>query len=88
MKDWSPVDAQKLDAISVGRTGYAFDARRQLRAAGEYEFAFRKSPDKEISLRVTQWEQAFRWPAIVWMKIFLGVEPDDDNGDSWAVATG
>ena len=88
LKDWSPVDAQKIDAISVGRTRYAFDARRQLRAAGEYEFALRKPPEKEKSLGVTRWEQALRWPAIVWMDIFLGVEPDDDDGDSWAVATG
>ncbi|PYK62498.1 MAG: hypothetical protein DME50_19210, partial [Verrucomicrobia bacterium] len=29
-----------------------------------------------------------RWPAIVWMEIFLGVEPADDTGDAWAVATG
>jgi hypothetical protein len=88
LKDWSPVDAQKVDSISVGRTRYAFDARRQLRAAGEYEFALRNPPDQEKSLRVTQWEQALRWPAIVWMEIFLGVEPDDDSGDAWAVATG
>lgn len=88
LKDWSPVDAQKVDSISVGRTRYAFDARRQLRSAGDYEFALRSSSDHEISLRVTQWEQALRWPAIVWMKIFLGVEPDDHNGDAWAVATG
>jgi len=88
LKDWSPVDAQKVDSISVGRTGYAFDARRQLRPAGEYEFALRRQPDREKSLRVTQWEQALRWPAIVWMAIFLGVEPDDDSGDAWAVATG
>jgi PD-(D/E)XK nuclease superfamily len=88
LKDWSPVDAQKVDSISVGRTGYAFDARRQLRPAGEYEFALKSPVDQEKSLRVTQWEQALRWPAIVWMEIFLGVEPDDDTGDSWAVATG
>jgi PD-(D/E)XK nuclease superfamily len=88
LKDWSPVDAQKVDSISVGRTGYAFDARRQLRPAGEYEFALRSPLDQEKSLRVTQWEQALRWPAIVWMEIFLGVKPDDDAGDSWAVATG
>ena len=88
LKDWSPADAQKVDSVSVGRTGYAFDARRQLRPAGEYEFSLRSSPDREKSLRVTQWEQALRWPAIVWMEIFLGVEPDDDNGDAWAVATG
>jgi hypothetical protein len=88
LKDWSPVDAQKVDSISVGRTRYAFDARRHPRAAGEYEFALRTAPEREIALRVTQWEQALRWPAIVWMKIFLGVEADDDNGDAWAMATG
>jgi PD-(D/E)XK nuclease superfamily protein len=88
LKDWSPADAQKVDSISVGRTRYAFDARRQLRPAGDYEFALRSSPDHEKSLRVTQWEQALRWPAIVWMELFLGVEPDDDTGDAWAVATG
>jgi PD-(D/E)XK nuclease superfamily len=88
LKDWSPVDAQKVDSISVGRTRYAFHARRQLRPAGEYEFALRSSPDHEISLTVTQWEQALRWPAIVWMKTFLGVEPDERDGDAWAVATG
>jgi PD-(D/E)XK nuclease superfamily len=88
LKDWSPADAQKVDSISVGRTSYAFDARRQLRPAGEYEFALRSLPDREKSLRVTQWEQALRWPAIVWMEIFLGVEAEDDSGDAWAVATG
>jgi len=88
LKDWSPVDAQKVDSISVGRTRYAFDQRRQLRAANEYEFALRNPVEREISLRVTQWEQALRWPAIVWMEIFLKVEPGDDNGEAWAVATG
>jgi PD-(D/E)XK nuclease superfamily protein len=88
LRDWSPVDAQKVDSISVGRTRYAFDARRQLRPAGEYEFALRSPPEEGKSLRVTQWEQALRSPAIVWMKIFLGVEPDDDNSDAWALATG
>jgi hypothetical protein len=88
LKDWSPVDAQKVDSISVGRTRYAFDARRQLRPAGEYEFALRSPPDQEKAPRVTHWEQALRWPAIVWMEIFLGVESDDDSGDAWAVATG
>src|SRR5207247_1005117 len=88
LKDWSPVDAQKVDSISVGRTRYAFDARRQERPAGEYEFALKSAPEREVSLRVTQWEQALRWPAIVWMKIFLGAESSDDSGDAWPVATG
>src|SRR5438552_776764 len=88
LKDWSPVDAQKVDSISVGRTRYAFDARRQERPAGEYEFALKSAPEREIALRVTQWEQALRWPALVWMEIFLGVESSDDSGDAWPVATG
>jgi hypothetical protein len=88
LKDWSPVDAQKVDSISVGRTRYAFDARRQERAAGEYEFALKSAPEREIALRVTQWEQALHWPAIVWLDIFLGVKSSDENGDAWPVATG
>jgi hypothetical protein len=88
LKDWSPVDAQKVDSISVGRTRYAFDARRQLRPAGEFEFALRTPPDQEISLSVTQWEQALRSPAIIWMKVFLGAEPDEGANDAWPLATG
>jgi len=88
LKDWSPADAQEVDSISVGRTRYAFDARRQERPAGEYEFALKSAPERKIALRVTQWEQALRWPALVWMEIFLGVESSGDNGDAWPVATG
>jgi hypothetical protein len=88
LKDWSPIDAQKVDSISVGRTRYAFDARRQERAMGEYEFALKNAPENPISLRVTQWEQALRWPALVWMEIFLGVEGSDDSPDAWPIATG
>jgi PD-(D/E)XK nuclease superfamily len=88
LKDWSPVDAQKIDSVNVARTGYAYHARRQRRAAGEYEFALRAPPDHPVTLRVTDWEQAMKWPALVWMKVFLGVEPDEENGDAWAMATG
>jgi PD-(D/E)XK nuclease superfamily protein len=88
LKDWSPIDAQKVDSISVGRTRYAFDVRRQERAAGEYEFALKTAPEGAIALRVTQWEQAMRWPALVWMEIFLGAQANDENGDAWPVATG
>ena len=88
LKDWSPIDAQKVDSISVGRTRYAFGARRQLHPAGEYEFALRSSPNQEISLSVTDWQRVLRSPAIVWMKVFLGVEADADDGDAWALATG
>ena len=88
LADWSPVDAQKIDSINVGRTRYAYDMRRQPRASGEYEFALRAPPEKPVDLRVTDWEAAVKSPAIVWMKIFLGAEPNDENGDAWATATG
>jgi hypothetical protein len=86
--DWSPVDAQKIDSINVGRTRYAYDMRRQQRVFGEYEFALRTPPDKPIALRVTDWETEVKSPAIIWMKIFLGVESDDENRDAWTTATG
>jgi hypothetical protein len=86
--DWSPVDAQKTDSINVGRTRYAYDMRRLERAFGEYEFALRAPPEKPVTLRVTQWESAVKSPAIVWMRLFLGVDPDIENGNAWATATG
>jgi hypothetical protein len=86
--DWSPVDAQKTDSISVGRTRYAYDMRRQSRAFGEYEFALRSAPERPVTLRVTDWEAAVKSPAIRWMQIFLGVDPESDKGDAWATATG
>jgi hypothetical protein len=86
--NWSPIDAQKIDSISVGRTRYAFDMRRVERAFGEYEFALRTPPEKPVTLGVTQWESAVKWPAIEWMRLFLGVDPDAENGNAWATATG
>jgi len=88
LNDWSPVDAQKTDSVSVGRTGYAYDQRRQRRGFGEYEFALRTPPEQAVTLRVTEWEAALKWPAIMWMKIFLGVDSDNESGDAWATATG
>jgi len=86
--NWSPVDAEKIDSISVGRTRFAYDARRRVAPATEYEFGLRNPPDREITLRVTDWEQALRWPALVWMKTFLGVEAEDENADAWTISTG
>ena len=86
--DWSPVDAQKTDSINVGRTRYAYDMRRLERAFGEYEFALRAPAEKPVTLRVTQWESAVKSPAIVWMRVFLGVDPDGESGNAWATATG
>jgi hypothetical protein len=86
--DWSPIDAQKTDSINVGRTRYAYDMRRLERAFGEYEFALRAPPEKPVTLRVTQWESAVKSPAIEWMRLFLAVDPNAENGNAWATATG
>jgi hypothetical protein len=88
LRDWWPLDSQKIDSVSLGRTRYAYDARRQLRSAGEYEFALRTPPERPIALRVTEWEQVLRWPALVWLKVFLGVEADDKNDSAWPIAIG
>jgi hypothetical protein len=86
--DWSPVDAQKIDSINVGRTRYAYDMRRVERTFGQYEFALRAPPEQPVTLGVRQWESAMKWPAIEWMRVFLGVESDSENGNAWATATG
>jgi hypothetical protein len=88
LNDWWPVDAQKADSIGVGRTRYAYNMRRQRREFGQYEFALRTPPKRPSTLRVTDWEAALKQPATTWMKIFLGVDPDDEDGDVWAMATG
>jgi PD-(D/E)XK nuclease superfamily protein len=88
LSDWSPVDAQKVDSTDVGRTGYAYSMRRQPHAFDQYEFALRTPPERPVTFRVTDWEAVLKSPAIVWMKIFLGVEADKENGDAWAAATG
>ena len=62
--------------------------RRLERAFGEYEFALHAPPEKPVTLRVTQWESAVKSPAIEWMRLFLGVDPDGENGNAWATATG
>jgi hypothetical protein len=72
----------------VAQTRVAFDARRQVAPATKYEFALHSPPDHTVTLRVTDWEQALRWPALVWMKMFLGVEAEEENADLWAVSTG
>ncbi len=86
--DWSPVDPQKINSINLGRTRYAYDARRQLRPASEYDFALRTPPNEPISISVTEWGRALGSPALTWMKLFLGVEADADDRGAWSLSTG
>jgi hypothetical protein len=74
--------------VGVTQTRVAYDGRRQSGSSGQYEFALLKPLERAISLRVTDWEHALRTPAPVWMKIFLGVEPNDESDDRWSRSTG
>jgi hypothetical protein len=76
----SPGVTQTVEAYRARRTSAPFD---------EYEFAFREnSPPPKISFSATDAGNALKRPALVWMKVFLGVEADELNGGSWSLATG
>ena len=76
------------DSADVAKTRVAYDARRRPGNSGEYEFALLKPLERAISVRITDWENALRTPALVWMKIFLGVEPDGESDDGWSRSIG
>jgi hypothetical protein len=81
-------EKDSVGSIDIAQTRVAYDARRRPGRSSEYEFALLKPPERAVSLRVTDWEHALKSPAGVWMKIFLGVEADDESGDGWSRSTG
>src|SRR5205807_6844654 len=74
--------------VNIAQTRVAYDARRQVAAATEYDFTLLRRPERAVSLRVTDWEKALKNPALVWMKYFLGVEAEDESADGWSRSTG
>ena len=77
--------------IGVRQTETAYLARRRPDMEfGEYEFGFCKGspPLQQISLSATEIANLLQRPALVWMKIFLGVEAEDLDLSSWNLATG
>ncbi len=73
----------------AAQTRVAYDIRRLAEVPfGEYEFALRKPIDREITLRVTEWERAIKAPALAWMKKYLGVESREPDLNQWNLATG
>ncbi len=89
LKDATLGSAEKIvDPLAIAQTRIAYDARRRRSVSTEYEFALGKPPDRPISLRVTDWERALKSPGLAWMKIFLGVEANDEDGDAWSRSTG
>jgi hypothetical protein len=83
-KPSAPNDAE------LKQTGVAYCARRRPDAEfGEYEFAFRKgSPPALKTFSATDVGNSLQRPALVWMKVFLGVDAEELNGTSWSLATG
>jgi hypothetical protein len=83
------VDSPTPSNSDAAQTRVAYDTRRQADAPfGEYEFALRKPIDREITLRVTEWERAIKAPALIWMKKYLGVESQEPDLNQWNLATG
>jgi hypothetical protein len=81
----------KLNGIDVKQTRVAYHARRRPdEEFCEYEFAFRKGspPQKQISLSATDVGNLLQRPALVWLKVFLGVGADELDTGSWSLATG
>ena len=79
------------DGVDVEQTAAAYRVRRTPGTEfGEYEFAFRKGspPERQITLSATDIGNLLQRPALVWMKIFLGLEAEELNGGSWNLATG
>jgi hypothetical protein len=93
-RDWIAgcdfLKAAEPAGAEVKQTAVAYGARRTNAPFGEYEFAFREGspPTEQISLSATDIGNLLQRPALVWMKHFLGVEADEKNGGSWALATG
>jgi hypothetical protein len=72
------------------QTAVAYCARRKPNVEfGEYEFAFPKEslPPQKI-LSATDIGNLLQRPALLWMKIFLGVQAGESNGGSWNLTTG
>jgi hypothetical protein len=77
--------------VDVSQTEAAYRERRRPDSKfGEYEFAFRKDlpPPQQITLSATDIGNLLQRPALVWMKVFLGVEAEELDGGSWSLATG
>jgi hypothetical protein len=81
-------ESKTATPLDAAQTRVAYDARRSESEFGEYEFALREPIEREITLRVTEWERAIKSPALVWLKKYLGVENEDPDLNQWSLATG
>ena len=78
------------DLAAGQQTRTAFNARRDAaQPFGEYEFALRTPLARPVRLAATEWENALKTPALVWMGDLLGVAASDAGDETpWSLATG
>jgi hypothetical protein len=81
--------ARSESTPEIRQTRVAYDARRRVdQPAGEYDFALREPIDRPITLRATQWDKVVKYPALIWLREFLGVENSERELNQWSAATG
>lgn len=85
MFDWPTAEATEIE-----QTITAYRARRADNTFGPFEFAFQAEspPPRQPSMSASDLGNALKRPALVWMKVFLGVAANDWTGGSWNLATG
>ncbi|MFH1067014.1 MAG: PD-(D/E)XK nuclease family protein [bacterium] len=84
----SPPLPLALPPADLTQTAEAYLARWNSNAPfGIYDFALKQPPPQQIQLACKEFEDTFRQPALVWMKKFLGVQPDREPV-GWPITQG
>jgi hypothetical protein len=72
----------------IRQTRVAYDQRRLIAPSNEYDFALTTRPRQVAPMSVSAFEEMLKAPALVWLKRYLGVEPEDDLSSVWESTTG
>jgi hypothetical protein len=81
-------EADAVQTPGIRQTRVAYDARRTVAPANEYDFALRGAPAKIEALSVSEVEEMLKAPAIVWLRRYLGVEGEEDAAYAWNATVG
>jgi hypothetical protein len=87
----SPASADTPAPEEIEATREAYTSRRRSGVPfSVYEFALDRPPARPVSLSCRTWERAIGAPAMVWLKIVIGVESDEAMAwpDLWKTAIG
>jgi hypothetical protein len=77
-----------IETPAIRQTRVAYDARRVIAPADEYDFALRERPKQTEPSSVSEVEEMLRAPAMVWLKRYLGVAGEEDAGYAWNATVG